>query len=64
LGGESFARKHARKGTVLQDNLCAAKNKFQRVGDNITVAEAAEELQKRCAVQTAALPRVEQSAMK
>jgi len=41
-----------------------SRNKFQRVGDNITVAEAAEELQKRCAVQTAALPRVEQSAMK
>jgi hypothetical protein len=41
-----------------------SRSKFQRVGDNITVAEAAEELQKRCAVQTAALPRAEQSAMK
>ncbi len=41
-----------------------SRSKFQRVGDNITLTEAAEELQKRCAIQTAALPRAEQTAMK
>jgi hypothetical protein len=41
-----------------------SRSKFQRVGDNITLSEAAKELQKRCAIQTAALPRAERSAMK
>lgn len=44
--------------SVQQNEL---RSEFQRVGDNITLAEAAEDLQRRCTVQTAALPRADLS---